>query len=112
MTQVWRLNKIPQKSNAHSIGFLSETWSWSKDKKFDTREDAEEYVIEQNVVHSGYELRLHEESDDVIRKRCLLNTDLSSYWVCFLDMDSKTDRKAMRELILKQLQDRKIYIRQ
>lgn len=111
MCHVWRLNKIPQKSNSHSIGFLSETWKFSKDRAFDDKADAEKYIIDQNYRHSGYELHVHGECADVIRKRCLLDDSWASYWVCFLD-EGNFSKKAMREKIINQLQERRIMVRE
>lgn len=107
MFKVLRVNKIEIGGNSHKLGNRDETWSWSRDKVFSTKEEAEEYIIEQNYKHSGYELRVFGESDDVIRKRCLEDTSFASYWVCFMDID----KKAMRDLIVSQLIDRKVVIR-
>lgn len=106
MFKTWRLNRIPQRGNSHSIGNRDETWSFSKDKSFDTLEEAENHVIEQNILYAYSELRLHGESHDVVRKRCLEDVQYASYWACFLNVN----KKKMRELIINQLKERKIIV--
>ena len=110
MFQVWRINKLPQKTDAFSIN-RSETWSWSKDEAFEDQETAESYVILQNYKFCGYDLHVFDASSETMRERCLTNPDWSYARSFFLEYPGTPfEKNKIRDLIVSQLKSQHVQV--
>lgn len=71
MIDVYRVQKIDTHGNSHGVNRV-ESWYIEFDRKFDTEEEARQYVIAGNRRWCGYDLGILDVTDsDIIADRCL-----------------------------------------
>lgn len=80
MIQIYRITITPSSTNAFSVG-RTDTWTLQKDKLFTNFDEARNYVITQNCVHSELprfliDLPSIEEKETFIENFCFKETHL------------------------------------
>ena len=73
MWTVYRIDKHSTYNNSHAV-CRDETWEVVKvEEEFETKEEAESYIITQNMLHCAYDLGLYGclKDETIVRIRCL-----------------------------------------
>ncbi len=84
MSQVYKILKIPTGSNAYTVS-REEEWQIVVDKRFDHREDAEQYVYTNNVKQLPQHLHERVRHGYDTYKSLLKDPSISKYLKYFLD---------------------------
>lgn len=90
--QVYRIYTYPAKNNHHGID-RDENWFLRRDKTFDTKEEATEYIISQSRTHTDMILYSYnlppKEKEAFYQEFCFTNNTYASYRRYILDLREK-----------------------
>lgn len=71
MYPVYRIDRNPVSGNSHGV-CRDERWKITEDRKFSSKKEAEDYVVDRNFHFCAYDLGLSSLDDENIkRSRCL-----------------------------------------